>query len=352
MPVLINLLIMYKKRFLTLGVCALSGTILVVVLFALSSWIMRRGGGFIRKQPSHLIVGTGFFKLTFPKPYFAGADSDQVFVTSWISRGRLYGLALKDRTIDSILVKVPDTLRFSDAANVGIVSGQYLIGDGLKKQIAVGDLKDGNFAEILHSPFFTSWVAVNKEQVIVRTFNNKRDNILLQLTSGEPKREFVLEHPGDAIFSADGQLLITPDRSKIIYTYHYFNRFEVLDANLELLYSGKTIDTIAHPHIKTVEDKEHQLVTMAETPPFVNEQCAVDNQYLYVHSVIKADNESENVFDHATAIDVYSLNNGTYQFTLYVPDLEGMKMQDFTVANHHLVGLFDGYAYKFKLNFK
>jgi len=313
---------------------------------------MRRGGGFIRKQPSHLIVGTGFFKLNFPKPYFAGADSNQVFVTSWTRRGRLYALALKDRTIDSIRLVVPDTLRFSDAASVGIVSGQFLIGDGLKKQIAVGNLQDGNFADVLNTPFFSSWVTINQKQFVVRTFNDKRENILLQVNSGQPGREFALEHPGDPIFSPDGQLLITPDRSKIIYTYHYFNRFEVLDANLQLLYSGKTIDTIAHPLIKTVEDKEHQMVTMAETPPFVNEQCAVDNQYLYVHSVIKADNETPSIFEQAAAIDVYALKDGSYQFTLYIPDLDGMKMKDFTVSRGYMMALFDGYAYKFKLNFK
>ncbi len=137
----------------------------------------------------------------------------------------------------------------------------------------------------------------------------------------------------------------------LIYLYYYRNEFICLDTNLNLLYKGSTIDTISKAQIKIVEIRSEKISTFAERPLIVNRKSCISRGWLFVNSGLKANNEERQSFDQLAVIDLYSLIDGTYQFSFYMPDPITKKMRDFIVVEKTLIALYDNYIAAYDLNF-
>ncbi len=71
-------------------------------------------------------------------------------------------------------------------------------------------------------------------------------------------------------------------------------------------------------------------MTMSSPPLVVNKSAVVDDGHLFVHSNLMANNEASKAFDEASVIDVYSLTDGAYKFSFYIPDYQSHKASSFT----------------------
>jgi hypothetical protein len=91
--------------------------------------------------------------------------------------------------------------------------------------------------------------------------------------------------------------------------------------------------------------------TVSSPSGVVNRLSCMDSQWLYVNSKLMANNERKEEFDKVSVIDVYSLKDGTYHFSFYLPNLGEKKLRSFRVFNKTLVALYDHYVYTFRLNF-
>jgi hypothetical protein len=155
----------------------------------------------------------------------------------------------------------------------------------------------------------------------------------------------------DGLFCVDGMLHYNRQLNTLVYVYYYRNQFISMDTMLNVLYRGKTIDTISHARIKVAQMEAGHAITLATPPLTVNTQSCVSGNYLFVNSNLKASNEPQEHFDMASAIDVYDLRNGDYRYSFYIAHVGGKKMRNFGVTGRTLVVLHDQYAYTYDISY-
>ena len=195
---------------------------------------------------------------------------------------------------------------------------------------------------------------ISNTSFALRTFDPKlRQYVLAKDRTGFPHIAFapgVLQKQTEGIFSTDGMLRYAPDLSSLIYVYHYRNQFICTDTNLNILYRGKTIDTITQAQIKVSEIESENKFTLSAPPLFVNKLSCTWKNWLFVNSALEAKNEMKNNFDVSSVIDVYDLRNGSYKFSFYIPDYGKKKIRAFAVNNNALIALYDNYIMTYNLN--
>jgi len=160
----------------------------------------------------------------------------------------------------------------------------------------------------------------------------------------------ILEGQVDGIFSSEGSMHAQPTADRLVYIYSYRNQFIVMDTNLHVLYKAKTIDTISHVKFNVRFIPSEKKLTLSSPPAFVNKESCVSGNYLFIHSGLRADNDESSIYDVGSPIDVYSLINGKYLCSFFLPDYGRSKIRDFRVFGNTLVALYDHYAYTYQLN--
>lgn len=203
---------------------------------------------------------------------------------------------------------------------------------------------------ILPTRLFTALVRLPSQSLILRAFDSTGDRQLFKkIVPGIPKpvRETpIIESSHDAGFSADGMLRYDSGAHRLLYIQYYQNRFFCMDTNLNLLYTGKTIDTTnTNPiHTRTFTTRQNRGSLMPAVPlHIINRACTTDGVDMYVLSALKADNEDPDGFDNNTVVDVYALSNGAYKRSFYIPDLHYEKAQNIMIAGRLLLVSYTGY---------
>jgi hypothetical protein len=287
---------MIKTRLVKLFYCFSGSVLLVVTLFGFSKWESLHPNGFLRKIPSHMAVGLGFIKLQNKSFYFVGGDSGNIYLRNWAYRNKLLKVNCHSKDSSSIKIFGTDTSKFYEGIYVRTSLSNIYLCDGIKPVLISGDLKSGKMDAFHQAVYFTSSVPLSPTSYILRVVGKNKTNTLIKLFDGKITESYMLERQGDGIFSTDGTLIWSADGSRIFYTYYYRNQFLCLDTNLNVLYNGKTIDTVSTANIKVGEIKSANEITLASPPLFVNEQSAANDAYFFVHSALQADNETGNAF--------------------------------------------------------
>jgi len=225
--------------------------------------------------------------------------------------------------------------------------------DGNQPALFSGNLFNDNELKGSYPPFFNQAIHIGQQSFVLRAVINNH-NVLIKYRSdskGFKLGNTLLKKQVDGIFCTDGNLIKTPDSKRLFYVYYYRNQFLCSDTSLNLLYGGKTIDTNTHAKIKVSYIKSSNQTTLSSPPVYVNKQAAANNRFLFIVSGLRADNEKGSLLDDFSTIDVYSVSNGNYQFSFYLPNFNKKKLTDFRVDEQSLYALYDHYLYKYQLNF-
>ena len=150
-------------------------------------------------------------------------------------------------------------------------------------------------------------------------------------------------------FVTSGMLYYDTATKQVCYTYFYQNGFICMDSNLNLTLKARTIDTITHQNIKVA--RVGSSLTLNQPPQLLNYDGCVADGKLFLRSRLKADNEHELDFNENSIIDVYSLKNGGYKGSFYLPAYEGKKAHQFQVINHQLYALYGRTVVLYDLEF-
>jgi hypothetical protein len=161
----------------------------------------------------------------------------------------------------------------------------------------------------------------------------------------------ILEPQIDSLFSNDGILDFAPGNPYFVYVYSYRNKFICLDTNLLLKYHGRTIDTTNQAKIYLTEISSTHTRTFSRPPSIVNKHSCISDKWIFIHSFLKANNEDSKTFDKCSVIDVYSIKDGKYALSFYLPDYKFKKISGFQVFNKTLVAMYDKYVYTYSINF-
>jgi hypothetical protein len=195
--------------------------------------------------------------------------------------------------------------------------------------------------------------------VIVRVFKREKDKHFLELTKLDLKKIAITKSyriPGlkDDLFSADGQLQYDELQKRLYYMYYHKGVYDCLDTNLNVIYKGKTIDTVRNASLKIISQKAYTRdgkpepkITLDQPGNLVNKYFSVYHKKIYLLSGLRADNQSITEFLNNSTIDVYATKNGTYLYSFMLPKFKDLLLRQFHIYDGQLFAIYDKYLVKY-----
>jgi len=330
------------------------GSILFMVLIrALSIGADNIKNDFIRKLPSHLIFGIVAKDIGYNSWYFSGDNFKSIVLGNIVAPRKVLLVDTNFTHTNTINLTGFEGTEIYKGSSLIVDSGSIYLMDGLKPTIFKGLLSNMHLNQQIQTPYFTSSVPTNDGLFVLRYINSRQENVLAKTKDrlGRLQPTNLLEKQVDGVFCTDGVMIKVPGSQKMIYVYYYRNQFLCTDSNLNLLYKGKTIDTVSQAQIKVEKITSTGETTMSAPPFYVNKLASANSRHLFVQSALRANNETGYMTKDVSMIDVYAIADGKYQFSFYLPDFRGFKVRDFKVYGQSLYALYDHYLYKYQLNF-
>ncbi|WP_448103449.1 hypothetical protein [Pedobacter panaciterrae] len=341
---------MLNTRLKYLFICLIGSCVVMLFLQLFSIWKQSQPNGFIRLFPSNKIIGKEYLNLKLRNWYFAGIDSSGLYLGNWGRPGILSKITSKATEISDFKISGYENVGFYEGAYLRTEGTDLFLLDGVKALIGKGSLIAGKLKKTESVPYFTLGLPISSNNYILRTVKGMQSYLI---ATANNKLSVPLKFDGqkEGIFSTDGSLLKAPRANRVFYVYSYCNQFLALDTNLNILYKAHTKDTISKVQITVSKVASEHKITMSAPPMVVNKQCAINDEFLFINSGMRADNETLTMNKLGSPIDVYNVSNGKYKFSFYLPNFDGKKLTDFRVYGQSLYVLYDHYLYKYQLNF-
>lgn len=193
---------------------------------------------------------------------------------------------------------------------------------------------------------FANGVVLPGGDLIARSADASRYNQVIRkvdpVTGASQEDANIIPRLNDGGFSTDGIIHYDRVHQNIQYIHFYANKILVLDTNLNLLATHKTIDTFSQYQAKGRAQKKGKGTSFgfAEPPRAINAHSQIDNGKLYIMSWLKADNETDERFGGHTVIDVYDSGSGHYTTSYYVPKVDRKTVFHFYVSGNNLWTLY------------
>lgn len=281
--------------------------------------------------------------------YIAGATQSHYFFTvpnpKW--------LVMTDSSLrkqDTILFPVPLTERLLSLHRISVDSPWIYLHANNYPALYYARMDQGKLqATKLATSLFTKSVQISPACLVVRSFDGTQQRQLFQKINSytgqvTTQAGIVPQEKEDGGFSTDGMLQYDSLTKRLLFVQFYQNRFFCADTNLNLQYTGNTIDTLQTNTVsiqKVRIDQEDRL--MPATPRIkVNEESCVSNGYLFILSALIADNEKAALFRNNAVIDCYRISNGQYAGSFHIPNLSGEKIKSFLMLKDRLLVVYKG----------
>ena len=345
-----------KRAFSLISIISILSILLITVLYTFSNKINHQKNGFIRLFRPHLITPTKNLDIKYNSYYIAGTTKNYIYLGNYIVPTHLLVAKYDLADTESLELRVAHNVKANwPVVQVSIDSPNVYLVDGITPTILHSDLSTREVNEYLKRiPFFTSVQPISNSSFVIRAYDNHlQKSILAKVSVDSPyfkSAPDLLIKQVDGSFCTDGMLHYDPDLACIIYLYYYRNQFLCLDTNLNVIYRGNTIDTISHAQIK-VSKINSNTSTFSAPPVIVNKKSCVAGDWLFVNSGLIANNETKEMFDKYSVIDIYSLKDGQYHFSFYVPLSEKEKITSLRVYNKTLIVIYDKFIRTFHVNF-
>jgi hypothetical protein len=348
MPWFINV----KKRSLFLLSCLSGGVLGILGLALLSGATKHNSNGFIRLIPPHVAIPQKIHDVGFNSYYLAGGTASRFYLGNFTNPQWVSSLSLELADTNSQRLSMLSAGgRFARSLKITIDSPSIYLYEGVTPSIVQGTLGDSLLHRSTAHFYFNGSAPLSPVSCIYRSIDQHQQNILIkQLNDSFTRVDTIIKGQGDGIFSTEGELHAQPSSNRLVYIYSYRNEFIVTDTNLHVQYKARTIDTISRVKFTVSSIPSENKLTLSSPPTFVNKESCVSGNYLFIHSGLRADNDESSIYDIGSPIDIYSLINGKYLFSFFLPDYQHHKVRDFRVFNNTLIALYDHYAYSYQLN--
>jgi len=342
----------FKRRGLNLSYC-LSGGLLAIVCLALYSGKLNHStNGFIRLVPPHVVFPQKIRDLRVNSFYLAGGTDTRFYLGNHTAPQLVTTLdqSLADSSIHRLSMPSAGG-RFARSLLTEVDSPGIYLFEGVTPTVVQGSVNDSLLHRIQENFYFNLAIPLSPVSRVFRAVDRRKQNILVkQLGDSITRADDILEKQVDGIFCTEGNLHAQPRVNRLVYVYAYRNQFIVMDTNLNIRFKARTIDTISHVKFNVGYIPSQRSITLSSPPLFVNKKSCVSGNYLFIHSALRADNDEASIYDVGSPIDVYSLIDGKYLFSFFLPDYQKHKVRDFRVFGSTLVALYDHYVYTYQLN--
>jgi hypothetical protein len=317
---------------------ALIGSSVMVLLFLTSEDMMHHRNSFIRRFPHHPVSIAKTLNLKFNSYYIAGDGDGKVYLGN--STAPL-SVTVVDSTLSTkerhIIKLFPIRDQFY-SLQLAVRLPYFYLYDGKIPIVYRGVVGEWT-AKVwtAGNAYFNAFEPMDNEKAAFRAISSSNHEHILGLFDVADKTTVnfnaLLDKQTDGIFDTGGILSYNVLNKKILYTYSYKNEYLVIDANLQSKIVRHTIDTTTHVRIKTQvleNTKQRKLSSPAWT---VNNLSRTYGDYLFINSALMGKFEPEEMWDKASVIDIYDINEGTYEYSFYLLNVMGFKVSDFIVGS-------------------
>jgi len=342
-------------------------TILISACSALLIYISRSvsegnvNNGFSRKFITPTITLKSVIILPNKSFAFLGTLNKKIILFNYADKIHLFPLNATLSKLDTTTIKFP--------------TGFYMNGLNVYKDIqapllflgnAYGDVAVSNGSTTIpykiKGVHFDNFKAISDRTLIVRARHNygsQKNRSLARLSLADSvrlKKDYPFPNVKDALFTNDGWLQYDKKNARILYMYYYKGEFLTLDTNLNLLYKGKTVDTVRTANITTgvvttkTKNGFNKSITQTTPPKVVNAYMTTYNNLVYVISRLKADNETKSEFAKNQVIDVYDLRSGKYLYSFYIRRYIGNKLNQFLIEDNRLIAIFETFLVSYNFS--
>lgn len=206
---------------------------------------------------------------------------------------------------------------------------------------------------------FSRCVPVSDNSFVFRGFDtsvHSNDQVFLKgnpVTGKIIAEKNLTEFKNDAGISSDGLLRFDKTTNKLVYVYFYKNKFICLDTNLHLYYAAHTIDTNKTNAIQpgTYRETKYSRTTNSSPIRTINKENSVFDGLLFNNSRLQADNENSYDFKSNDVIDIYSIEDGAYKGSFYIPLYKDEHLQRFKIGENILVVLYHHALVSYRTHF-
>jgi hypothetical protein len=276
--------------------------------------------------------------------YFKTKDPSQVWVTDNTLQNGKY-----------VTLNVPNHPRIASAFFISVDSPLVHVMAVNGPAVIKTDMNGGRTtAHKFPTALFTRAIVIGPDSYVFRGFDTTEKSGKQIFIKGNPRtgelqrKKNIAETEADrAGLVTDGQLAYDERSHRIMYVSHYQNRFFCLDTNLNLVYSGHTIDTMSTYRIEA--GKVNDMVTNTSPARLINSKTRIENGKMFILSKLPADNEEGKVFAHNAAVDIYDVINGSYMGSFYIPFYKREKISDFKIKRNTIIVLYKTYVARYGL---
>ncbi|WP_316814266.1 hypothetical protein [Pedobacter heparinus] len=345
-----------KVRILTVALISVGCVLLIIFLFLLSYEVNRAPNNFIRLFPPHVVLPDTEIKIQYNAGYIAGADKKNIYLGENLAFNFILSVDKANSKTQLIKIDIQPAAKMRTGEAKVFIDSPYFFLTGAMLKSAYR----GSISEWIARPYFKNKVVtdvaipIKDSSFIFRIIDRTKGYSLAKSNNGSTamqKAPDLLEKQVDDFFSKDGMLHYNKKAGQLVYLYYYRNQFTVADTNLKLVYKGKTIDTVSQAKIKIGSPDKNGEIKLAEPPVVVNKKSCVSDEYLFVQSNLKADNEDIEQFKNAWVVDVYEIENGKYKLSFYLPKTKTGKIKDMKVTGKTMAVLYEHKLCTYKLNF-
>nr|WP_235004572.1 DoxX family protein [Aequorivita antarctica] len=347
-----------QRKLLLLSLLAVFGIGIVVLFFVFSEKKMHQNNAFIRRHLPHFANKIKSHDLGYSSYYFAGIESDIVYLGN--STAPLLLTAMDTALTGTSVMKVQiDNMGLPfRRVRIEVSRNQFFVFDGIVPIIFKGSIHNWKANTFIYKPYYFSQAIIldgNSLAVCSQSSEDKK-NMLGILSRDSVFRPIynplLLRSENDGVFDTDGQLLWNNSLKKLIYMYYYRNKFLVVDENLELIYQGKTIDTVNQVSLDITNLKRSGKKKLNPNTITINNNAATDKNLLFIQTDRLGKFESNRILEEAEIIDVYDIDKKTYVFSFYLYRPSNLHMRSFMVRDLKLYALMGSKLISYKLDTK
>lgn len=331
---------LFKLLFL---VCFVIGILFILLL---RSKQVHQNNNFTRLLPPHIALLQQVVPLNGAHYYISGLTSSRIYLGNNNDPTQLIEYSGTGDSIRSLHFSPTSNHRFTVGTHIVVDYPNVAMIDPLWSSAFEGLLTK---PELIYHPLinysFSRFLPLSSSSYVLLVFDtlSGQNKIIKKQfrTSAQASPSPILSRQYDGFFCTQGTFAYDHYSHKLFYTYQYRNEIIALDTNLNVLYRTHTIDTInkVHLQIDTLISGSMAKATFTSPPLVVNQSTDADEEYLYVHSRLQADNETIDLFKRSSVIDVYRQQDGAYQFSFYLADIEDNKVNNFRIFNKRVIAL-------------
>lgn len=335
-----------KMKGLLLVSLAIIGVGIVALLFAFSEEKMHRNNAFQRRYIPQPLVTLQEFTLEWDTYYIAGMDKEKIYLGNYTAPLYLDEVDIAKRKLGKYRVSVSDTTLPYRRVRTEVKPPNFYLGDGTVPIVFRGSLQDRKAYPYRDDSHFFNFIVADTSNLGIVSISESTGNTTLGILSNENgKREVkfannVLEKQVDGIIDSDGTLHWNQRHQDFVYVYRYRNTYEVIDKQLNHLFTGRTIDTIANAILDLAYYKDTEQYKLGAKSVVVNKASATDGDYLFIESERLGKFDDADLTETTSIIDVYNIYDQVYSFSFYLYHDIGKELTGFRIHGNLMAAIF------------